>query len=93
VKQVLESSGMPVGMGVRLPIQFRGVKLESNLRLGLLVDRLVMAELKPVEKMNPVYEAQLPACLRLSNVRLGFFDQLQCASTERRYKTNGSLNF
>jgi GxxExxY protein len=72
MKHVIESSGVPVEMEVKLPILFRGVKLESGLRLDMLVEKCVIAELKSVEKMNPVYEAQLLTYLRLSNVRLGF---------------------
>ena len=37
----------------------------------MLVEKCVIAELKSVEKMNPVYEAQLLTYLRLSNTRLG----------------------
>jgi GxxExxY protein len=72
MKHVLESSGVPVETEVKLPILFRGVKLESGLRLDMLVNQSVIAELKSVEKMNPVYEAQLLTYLRLSNVRLGY---------------------
>jgi GxxExxY protein len=71
-KHVLESGGMPVETEGKLPILFRGVKLESGLLLDMLVEKCVIAELKSVEKMNPVYEAQLLTYLRLSKVRLGF---------------------
>jgi len=72
MKHVIESSGMLVQSEVKLPILFRGVKLESGLRLDVLVNHCVIAELTSVEKMNPVYEAQLPTYLRLGNARLGF---------------------
>ena len=72
MKHVIESSGVLVETEVKLPILFRGVKLESGLRLDMLIDHCVIAELKSVEKMNPVYEAQLLTYLRLSNVRLGY---------------------
>ena len=48
------------------------MSLESALRIDMLVEKCVIAELKSVEKMNPVYEAQLITYLRLSKVRLGF---------------------
>lgn len=51
---------------------FEGVKLESALRIDVLVEKCVIVELKSVENMNPVYEAQLITYLRLSKVRLGF---------------------
>jgi GxxExxY protein len=40
--------------------------------LDILVEKCVIAVLKAVETMNPVYEAQIMTYLRLSNVRLGF---------------------
>ena len=55
-----------------MPIIYDNTKLESGLRLDMLVEKCVIVELKSVEKMNPVYEAQLMTYLRLSNVRLGF---------------------
>jgi GxxExxY protein len=72
MKHVIEKGGTSLETEVKLPIKFDGVILESGLRLDLLVDKRVIAELKSVEKMNPVYEAQLMTYLRLSGVRLGF---------------------
>ena len=72
MKHVIQSSGILAETEVKLPIMFEGLKLESGLRLDMLVDKCVIAELKSVEKMNPVYEAQLLTYLRLSGVRLGF---------------------
>ena len=72
VKHVLETNGITVETEVKLPIMFESVKLESGLRMDMLVAKCVIAELKSVEKMNPVYEAQLMTYLRLSKVRLGF---------------------
>jgi hypothetical protein len=45
---------------------------ESCLRLDLLVAKCVIVEVKSVENLNQVYEAQLLTCLRLTGVRLGF---------------------
>jgi GxxExxY protein len=72
MKHVLTTSGTLAETEVKLPIMFEGVQLESALKIDLLVEKSVIAELKSVEKMNPVYEAQLITYLRLSKVRLGF---------------------
>ena len=72
MKHVLQTGGLLVETEVKLPILFEGVKLESALRIDTLVEKCVIAELKSVEKMNPVFEAQLLTYLRLSKVRLGF---------------------
>jgi GxxExxY protein len=72
IKHVLKTEGVLVETEVRLPIISEGVTLESALRIDTLVEKCIIAELKSVEKMNPVYEAQLITYLRLSKVRLGF---------------------
>ena len=72
MKHVIESGGTLVETEVKLPIMFEGVKLESGLRLDMLVAKSVIVELKAVEQMNPIYEAQLMTYLRLSGIRLGF---------------------
>jgi GxxExxY protein len=72
IKHVLQTGGVLAETEVKLPIMFEGVTLESALRIDTLVEKCVIAELKSVEKMNPVYDAQLITYLRLSKVRLGF---------------------
>jgi len=72
MKHVIEQSGTLVETEVKQPIMFEGVKLESGLRIDMLVVKCVIVELKSVENMNPVYEAQLMTYLRLSGNRLGF---------------------
>lgn len=72
IKHVLTKSGLLVETEVKLPVIFEGEKLESGLRLDVLVEKCVIVELKAVETVNPVYEAQLLTYLRLSGIRLGF---------------------
>lgn len=68
----LRKSGLAVATQVSLPVIYDGQQLESGFRLDLLVEKCVIVELKSVETMNPVYEAQIMTYLRLSNLRLGF---------------------
>ena len=68
----LSQRGLSVARQVILPICYDGHALESGLRLDLLVEELVVVELKSVEKLLPVHEAQLMTYLRLSGRRLGF---------------------
>ena len=56
---------------VALPIRYNGLTLENGLRLDLLVAEKVVVELKAVEKMQPLYDAQLLTYLKLSGLRLG----------------------
>ena len=68
----VRKSGLMVATQVSLPIFYDGQELESGLRLDMLVEKCVIVELKSVETMHPVYEAQIMTYLRLSGVRLGF---------------------
>jgi GxxExxY protein len=68
----IRKGGLGVATQVSGPIIYDGTTLESGLRLDMLVEKCVIVELKSVESMNPVYEAQLMTYLRLSGVRLGF---------------------
>jgi GxxExxY protein len=52
-------------------VQYRGVKLDTGYRLDLLVEDLVVIEVKAVERLAPIYEAQLMSYLRLTGKRLG----------------------
>jgi len=56
---------------VGFPIQYDNLKIESGLRLDLLVDDLVIVEIKAVEKLAPVHQAQLLSYLKLTEKKLG----------------------
>jgi GxxExxY protein len=57
---------------VTVPITYDGIIFEDALRLDVLVDDLVVCELKAVETLLPVHEAQLLSQLKLTGKRLGF---------------------
>ncbi len=54
-----------------VPIIYESLKVEDGLRLDLLIDNLVIIELKAQENYHPVWEAQLLSYLKLTNKRLG----------------------
>ena len=56
----------------RVAIKYDEVEFEEGLRLDILVDDLVIIELKAQENYHPVWEAQLLSYLRLSDKKLGF---------------------
>lgn len=56
---------------VELPIAYKAVKLESAYRIDLVVEDTVVVEVKSVEDLRPVHEAQLLTYLRLSGRRVG----------------------
>lgn len=54
-----------------LPIIYREVKLDCAYRLDLLVDNLVIVEIKAVDKLDSVHQAQLMSYLKLSGCKVG----------------------
>jgi len=54
-----------------LPLQYKKVQLEAGYRLDLLIENRLVVELKCVEKILPVHEAQLMTYLRLTKVKTG----------------------
>jgi len=65
-------SGLQVATQVALPVTYKDIKMDAGLRLDMLVEDCVIVEFKPVETMNPVYDAQLITYLKLTGIRLGF---------------------
>jgi GxxExxY protein len=57
---------------VDIPIVYDGMTFDEGLRLDVLVEELVICELKAVDQMNPVWEAQIISHLKLTGKRLGF---------------------
>lgn len=67
----LKQRGIPFKSQVALPIRYNGLTLDNGLRLDMLVDDKLVVELKAVEKMQTLYDAQLLTHLKLSGLRLG----------------------
>ncbi|GAB4198688.1 MAG: GxxExxY protein [Bacteroidia bacterium] len=63
-------SGFLVKRQVDVPIVFKDMIFEEGLRIDVLVNDLVICELKAVENVNPVWEAQLLSHLKLTGKRL-----------------------
>jgi len=54
-----------------LPVHYKNVKLDCGYRLDLVVERKVIVELKAIENLMPIHEAQLLTYLKLSGLTLG----------------------
>ncbi len=67
----LKKAGLDVQSEVALPILYDGIRLESGCRIDLLVDNLLIVELKCAESIEPIHKAQLLTYLRLANKPLG----------------------
>lgn len=67
----LEERMMHIQRQVELPISYKDKKLNNRLRIDLLVENQVIIELKSVEKLLPIHQAQLMTYLKLSKKDLG----------------------
>ena len=67
----LTKSGLKVERQKALPVVYNGLNFDQGFRLDLLVEGRVIVELKCVEKLLPVHEAQLYTYLKLSAKRTG----------------------
>ncbi len=67
----LDLRGLRFARQILLPIHYKGVILKSAYRLDLVVEDRIVVELKAVERLLPVHEAQLITYLRLANLPVG----------------------
>jgi len=56
---------------VKIPLEYKGVPLDATYRMDLVVEKAVVVEVKAVEILLPVHEAQLITYLKLSGIRIG----------------------
>ena len=63
--------GLSVKQQLMILIKYKDIKLKTKYRLDLLIDDKVIIELKSVEKLTPVHEAQLITYLKLTGYRVG----------------------
>lgn len=67
----LEQAGCTVEIQVPLPVWYNGIKLDGGYRIDILVNNMVIIEVKSVETLADVHHKQLLTYLKLSNKRLG----------------------
>jgi GxxExxY protein len=67
----LSQQGIRFQRQVALPITYKGIKLDCNYRLDLLVEDTVVVEVKAIEALLPVHSAQLLTYLKSSGKRVG----------------------
>lgn len=68
----LKKHGLSFKKQMKVPIMYDGLRLDAALRLDVLVEDLVIFELKAVEAAIPLFNAQLLSYLKLLHKRLGF---------------------
>ncbi len=68
----LKKAGLDVARQLDVPIVYDGLRFNEGLRLDLLVEDKVIIEVKAIETVNPVWEAQILSHLRLTDKSLGY---------------------
>ena len=68
----LDKRGLSYKRQVDVPIIYDDIIFDDCLRLNVLIANLIICELKAVDKVNPVWEAQVLSYLKLTGKRLGF---------------------
>jgi GxxExxY protein len=68
----LSRNGINFKIEQPLPVDYKDIRLDCGYRIDLLVEKEIIIELKSVEKLLPIHEAQLLTYLKLAKVKQGF---------------------
>jgi GxxExxY protein len=74
--QELRLRGVLFERQVPIPLEYRGIRLEAGYRLDILVANRVVVEVKAIEAIAPIHEAQLLTYLRLGGWKVGLLGTL-----------------
>jgi GxxExxY protein len=67
----LEHRGLTVNRQVLVPVAYKEARLEASYRIDLLVEGKLVVEVKAVERILPVHEAQILTCMKMSRSPVG----------------------
>ena len=67
----LDIQGIPFELQAPLPVDYKGVKLGCGYRIDVMVDKTLILELKAVDELTAIHEAQLLTYMKLSGVKKG----------------------
>jgi GxxExxY protein len=67
----LSKKGIPFERQKEIEVKYKGLKLENKYRIDILVDNLVIIELKACDEILPIHEAQLLTYLKLTEIEVG----------------------
>ena len=77
---ILKEKGFNIQRQQIVPLHFHGLELDCDLRFDLLINDLIIVELKTVEVIVPVHEAQLLTYLKLLNKPKGILINFNCTN-------------
>lgn len=82
----LGKKGIQANRQVELPIVYDGIKINAGYRLDMLVENRVIVEIKAVDHLLPIHEAQLLTYLKLANKQLGLLINFNVKSLKNGLK-------
>ena len=68
----VQDRGLKVARQVGVPIVYKDIRFEEGFRADLIVEKLVLVELKSVERVSPAHKKQVQTYLRLTGLKLGY---------------------
>ena len=84
----LRKKSVPFERQVYIPVNYDGLVFEEGLRMDVFIDKLIVCEIKAIEIVNPVWEAQILSQLKLTKKNIGFlinFNVSKIKDGTRRY--------
>jgi GxxExxY protein len=82
----LNQAGISFKVQQPIPVSYKGIKLDCGYRVDLLVDDQLIIELKSVEQLLKIHEAQLLTYMKLANVRIGLLINSTCKCSKKGSK-------
>ncbi|MFV9645656.1 MAG: GxxExxY protein [Desulfobacterales bacterium] len=67
----MKAAGMAFKLQYPLPVQYKSIKLDCGYRIDLLVNEAIIVELKSVDKILPIHQAQLLTYMKLVDISIG----------------------
>ncbi len=64
-------ANIPFRLQVPIPLYYKGIELDCGYRADLIVDDKLLLELKSIEELLPIHEAQLLTYMKLAKIRIG----------------------
>jgi len=82
----LTQNGFEVEKQVIVPVRYKGLMFNTDLRIDLLINELVIVELKVMERIPPIYEAKLLTYMNLLEIPQGLLINFFSQNIARSYK-------
>jgi GxxExxY protein len=79
-------SGIRFHAQVPIPIKYKGIKLDCGYRIDMLIDEKLILELKSVDKVQGIHEAQILTYMKLANIRTGLLINFNVAMLKEGIK-------